>query len=129
MLAGGAALALALLPATAIGRRIAGSITGLAGYAEAVGRGEQIDLPHTGCGRPTRWSVRYARPANGCNRAPRERAELLDRTVTAQEAERRRIARELQDGLGQYLTALRLGLAASEPLCASTRWRSNALPN
>jgi two-component system, chemotaxis family, CheB/CheR fusion protein len=39
------------------------------------------------------------------------RAELLRRLVTAQEVERRRIARELHDQFGQQLSALRLGLA------------------
>ena len=38
------------------------------------------------------------------------RAELFQRTVRAQEAERQRIARELHDGVGQVLTALGLGL-------------------
>jgi signal transduction histidine kinase len=37
-------------------------------------------------------------------------AELLHRTVAAQEAERQRIASELHDGTGQTLTALALGL-------------------
>ena len=46
---------------------------------------------------------------------------LLDRTVTAQEAERKRIARGLHDSLGQYLTALRLGFSAIEPYCACNR--------
>ncbi len=41
------------------------------------------------------------------------RGELLHRVVTAQEAERQRIARELHDGTGQTLTALGLGLAAA----------------
>jgi PAS domain S-box-containing protein len=38
------------------------------------------------------------------------RQELLQRLVTAQEDERRRIARELHDSLGQYLSALTLNL-------------------
>lgn len=40
------------------------------------------------------------------------RAELLQRLVTLQEDERRRIARDLHDQLGQQLTALRLKLMA-----------------
>jgi PAS domain S-box-containing protein len=43
-----------------------------------------------------------------------DRTELLRRLVTAQEDERRRVARDLHDGLGQELTALILGLKALE---------------
>jgi light-regulated signal transduction histidine kinase (bacteriophytochrome) len=39
-----------------------------------------------------------------------ELAEVLRSTVTEQEAERQRIARELHDSLGQYLTVMRLDL-------------------
>ena len=45
-------------------------------------------------------------------RAEAERAELLRRLVTSQEDERRRIARELHDQMGQHLAALMLGLQA-----------------
>jgi chemotaxis family two-component system sensor kinase Cph1 len=41
-----------------------------------------------------------------------ELSRVLRRTVVEQEAERRRIARELHDRLGQYLTAIRLDLDA-----------------
>ncbi len=40
--------------------------------------------------------------------------ELLHQVVSAQEGERRRIARELHDGAGQILTGLGLGLAAAD---------------
>jgi PAS domain S-box-containing protein len=42
------------------------------------------------------------------------RTQLLDRIISAQEEERRRIARELHDGIGQTLTALAVGLRSVE---------------
>ena len=45
-------------------------------------------------------------------RAEEERVALLQRVVTVQEDERRRIARDMHDSLGQQLTALRLKLAS-----------------
>ena len=49
-------------------------------------------------------------------RADRLQQELLHRLARSQEDERRRIARELHDSLGQYLTALKLALSALAPL-------------
>jgi PAS domain S-box-containing protein len=47
-------------------------------------------------------------------RAEAERARLVERMITAQEEERRRIARELHDEIGQSLTALLVGLRSIE---------------
>ncbi|MEQ1606284.1 MAG: PAS domain S-box protein [Pyrinomonadaceae bacterium] len=44
--------------------------------------------------------------------AERQRIDLLGRLVTGQEIERRRIARDIHDQLGQRLTALRLKIAS-----------------
>lgn len=44
-----------------------------------------------------------------------ESIDLARRLVTAQEDERRRIARELHDEMGQYIAALSLGVQALEP--------------
>jgi signal transduction histidine kinase len=47
------------------------------------------------------------------------RGELLQRITAAQEAERKRIARELHDGTGQMLTGLGLGLRGLSKLVAT----------
>jgi two-component system sensor histidine kinase UhpB len=49
-------------------------------------------------------------------RVERQRAQLFTRLVLAQEDERRRIARELHDQLGQQMTALRLTLETLKSL-------------
>lgn len=49
--------------------------------------------------------------------------ELLHRLSRSQEDERRRIARELHDSLGQYLTALKLALSALAPLVSDPALR------
>jgi signal transduction histidine kinase len=50
--------------------------------------------------------------------AERQRIDLLGRLVTGQEVERRRIARDLHDQLGQRLTALRLKIASLKEISA-----------
>lgn len=49
--------------------------------------------------------------------AEKQRVNLLHRIVSAQEGERRRIARDLHDQLGQRMTALRLKLASLRGVC------------
>jgi PAS domain S-box-containing protein len=56
-----------------------------------------------------RWLVRDITEQR---RAEAAREELMRRLVTAQEDERRRVARELHDSVGQLLTALSLGVRA-----------------
>lgn len=135
VLAGGLTLAVALVLALLIGGRIARPISGLVPYAQAAGRAEPVPLRDTGLRETDAVALslhqaseelrrnaadlreseqRYRTLAADLARANEERRQLLQRIVEAQEAERKRIARELHDSLGQYLTALHLGLASVE---------------
>jgi signal transduction histidine kinase len=147
MLVGVATVLAALVMASVIARRIAKPIRQLVTDADIVGRGERLPLHSTGikeadavanslhqageqlhhsaeardrAGRELRESEQnYRALAEVLAAANSERTELLHRTVAAQEVERTRIARELHDTLGQYLTALRLGFDAIEPACGT----------
>jgi signal transduction histidine kinase len=131
LLLGGTVVCIALGVASFIGDRIARPIRALVNYAVAVGRGERLPLHVTGVNEIDAVaqslhdaSEQLHRSAFARDQAARalavaneERTQLLHKTVASQEAERKRIARELHDSLGQYLTALRLGLDAIEPVC------------
>jgi signal transduction histidine kinase len=138
VLLGAATLALAVLLAVVIGRRIAAPVIGLVPIAEAVGRGETVVPRVTGLTEAnvvaqtlfesgeklrqaatereaanaalTRSEQMYRTLAEDLARVDQERTALVGRVVVAQESERQRIARELHDSLAQYLTALRLKL-------------------
>lgn len=118
-LLGGAVVALALIAASVIGSRIARPIGALAAYAGAVGRGEPLALHTTGVREIDAVARSLHEAGEQLSQSGQERTELLHRTVELQEQERKRIARELHDTIGQYLAALRLGLDAVAPACAA----------
>ena len=97
--------------------------TGLIGYVLLASQPSAGPLSLSGVGDPeldeTRRQLAESKALLAAEIADRTQAEasrgrLLRRLVVAQEDERRRLARELHDGLGQRLTALRLSLGAIE---------------
>jgi signal transduction histidine kinase len=141
-LAGGGTLLLVIALAVTIGRRIAGPIAGLEGIAAALEDGRWVAPAHTGIQETDLVARALCSASRDLNRrreelsqtagalrlserrlqvlsedllrAVTERTKLLDRMVTTQETERRRIARELHDRLGQYVAAILLGLNVAD---------------
>jgi signal transduction histidine kinase len=148
LVAGSGTLALVLVLAVNIGRRIAGPLTDLSGIAKALGNGESVASPVTGVNEAdlvaqalcstsehlirrtaeltqTVEALRHSEQqlrklSDDLRHALDARTELLKRMVSAQECERQRIAREMHDHLGQYFVAMLLGLNAVDN---ASRWR------
>jgi signal transduction histidine kinase len=123
MLIGGVTLVVALLLAKAIGGRITAAFATLVDNAAEIGRGERVVLRPTGLKEADAVAHALDDASGQLVRGAEERAVLLQRSLSAEEAERRRLSRELHDSLGQYLTALRIGLNAIGPTCGGARER------
>lgn len=149
LVVGGGSLALVLVLAVAIGRRIAGSLTRLTAIAKSLRSGGPPAEPRTGINEAdlvaevlcstgedlnrriveltqTVEALRHGKEqlrklSDDLRQALDERRELLNRIVSAQESERQRIARELHDHLGQYFVAMLLGLNTVEK---ASSWRN-----
>jgi signal transduction histidine kinase len=148
LIAGGGTAALVIVLAVSIGRRIAGPMTDLTGFVSALGSGTRVAPALTGIneadlvaralystsgdlsrrtkeltqtvGALRHSEKRLQRLSDDLRRALDQRTELLNRMVSAQEDERRCVARELHDRLGQYFATMLLGLDA-----ANKTWKND----
>jgi signal transduction histidine kinase len=107
----GGVLAIGLLVTYLLATVLTRPLAKLAEAARAVGRGELSQrVEMTGSDEASRLAAAFNVMTETLEEKEGERARLLGKVISAQEEERRRIARELHDEAGQALTSLMLGL-------------------
>lgn len=107
----GGVLAIGLLVTYLLATVLTRPLTNLAEAARAVGRGELSQrVEVTGSDEASRLAAAFNVMTETLEEKEGERTRLLGKVISAQEEERRRIARELHDEAGQALTSLMLGL-------------------
>jgi len=118
-----AGLAIAFLLATVFTRPLAR----LAEAARAVGRGElsqQVAIESRD--EVGRLAVAFNTMTQQLREKEEDRTRLLGKVISAQEEERKRIARELHDEAGQALSSLMLGLRHLEDTCPGPEAKEKA---
>lgn len=109
----GAGLALALLlGARLVGRALAPANQVLAALTRLASGDLQVRLPTLALQELRHIGEGFNRVAVSWSQAHREQQQLAERLLQAREAERRRLARELHDEMGQSLAALQAEAAA-----------------
>lgn len=99
----------------------------LAAAAQAVGAGDlSRRVADGGRDETGRVAVAFNKMTAELREKEAERTELLGKVISAQEEERKRIARELHDEAGQALTSVLLGLKTLEDTCPVPSHRSKA---
>lgn len=123
----GGMLIVGVVVAYGLATLLTGPLSRLADAARAVGRGQ---LSHT---VPAETSDEVGDLASAFNsmtqqlrEKERDRSRLLEQVISAQEEERKRVARELHDEAGQALTSLLLGLKHLHEQCADGAVRASA---